>query len=43
VLQVLGEGIDSLDAYSTRITGWTASRVGQPLSDFGFENFAFTG
>ena len=35
--------IDSLDAYSTKITGWTASRVGQPLSNFGFENFAFTG
>jgi peptide/nickel transport system substrate-binding protein len=35
--------IDSLDAYSTKITGWTTSRVGQPLSNFGFENFAFTG
>lgn len=35
--------IDTLDAYSTKITGWTASRVGQPLSNFGFEDFAFTG
>jgi hypothetical protein len=35
--------IDTLDAYSTKITGWTTSRVGQPLSSFGFENFAFTG
>jgi len=33
----------ALDAYSTKITGWTTSRVGQPLSNFGFENFAFTG
>jgi len=32
----------ALDAYSTKITGWTTSRVGQPLSNFGFENFAFT-
>ena len=33
--------IDSLDAYSTRITGYSAARVGQPLSDFNFERFAF--
>jgi peptide/nickel transport system substrate-binding protein len=34
--------IDFLDAYSTRITGYTAAKVGQPLSNFGYENFAFT-
>jgi peptide/nickel transport system substrate-binding protein len=33
--------IDFLDAYSTRITGYTAAKVGQPLSNFGYENFAF--
>jgi peptide/nickel transport system substrate-binding protein len=35
--------IDTLDAYSTKITGYAPARVGQPLSDFGFERFAFTG
>jgi peptide/nickel transport system substrate-binding protein len=35
--------IDSLDAYSTKITGYTAARVGQPLSNFDFEHFAFAG
>jgi peptide/nickel transport system substrate-binding protein len=35
--------IDSLDAYSTKITGYTAARVGQPLSNFDFESFAFAG
>jgi peptide/nickel transport system substrate-binding protein len=34
--------IDALDAYSTKITGYSAARVGQPLSDFNFEHFAFT-
>jgi peptide/nickel transport system substrate-binding protein len=33
--------IDSLDAYSTKITGYSAARVGQPLSDFDFEHFSF--
>ncbi len=33
--------IDALDAYSTRITGYSAARVGQPLSDFSFEQFSF--
>jgi peptide/nickel transport system substrate-binding protein len=33
---------DGLDAYSTRITGYRPARVGQPLSDFGFAQFAFT-
>ncbi len=33
--------IDALDAYSTKITGYAAARVGQPLSDFNFEQFSF--
>ena len=33
--------IDALDAYSTKITGFAAARVGQPLSDFDFEHFSF--
>jgi peptide/nickel transport system substrate-binding protein len=33
--------IDALDAYSDKITGYTASAVGQPLADFSFENWAF--
>jgi peptide/nickel transport system substrate-binding protein len=33
--------IDALDAYSTKITGYSAARVGQPLSDFNFEQFSF--
>jgi peptide/nickel transport system substrate-binding protein len=32
--------IDALDAYSTKITGYSAARVGQPLSDFNFEQFS---
>jgi peptide/nickel transport system substrate-binding protein len=35
--------IDGLDAYSTKITGYTAGKVGQPLSNFDFEHFAFVG
>jgi peptide/nickel transport system substrate-binding protein len=35
--------VDSLDAYSTKITGYTPAKVGQPLSNFGFEQFSFTG
>ncbi len=34
--------IDALDAYSTKVTGYSAARVGQPLSDFDFEHFSFT-
>jgi peptide/nickel transport system substrate-binding protein len=34
--------IDALDAYSTKITGYAAARVGQPLSDFNFEQFSFS-
>jgi hypothetical protein len=33
--------IDSLDAYSDKISGYTAAKVGQPLSDFDFKNFWF--
>jgi peptide/nickel transport system substrate-binding protein len=33
---------DGLDAYSDRITGYGRARVGQPLSDFNFEEFALT-
>jgi peptide/nickel transport system substrate-binding protein len=33
--------IDALDAYSTKITGYAAARVGQPLSDFDFEHYSF--
>lgn len=32
---------DVLDAYSDKITGYTAGKVGQPLSNFDFEHFAF--
>ena len=34
--------IDVLDAYSEKITGYTAGKVGQPLSNFDFEHFAYT-
>ena len=34
--------IDALDAYSTKIAGYSAARVGQPLSDFDFEHYWFT-
>ncbi len=33
--------IDSLDAYSDRISGYTAAKVGQPLPNFDFEHFWF--
>jgi peptide/nickel transport system substrate-binding protein len=33
--------IDALDAYSTKITGYTPSAVGQPLSQFDFEKWSF--
>jgi peptide/nickel transport system substrate-binding protein len=32
---------DTLDAYSTRLTGYAASQLGAPLTDFGFPRFAF--
>jgi peptide/nickel transport system substrate-binding protein len=33
--------IDALDAYSTKITGYSASAVGQPLSAFDFQKWSF--
>ena len=33
--------IDALDAYSTKITGYSASAVGLPLSSFDFQNWSF--
>jgi peptide/nickel transport system substrate-binding protein len=33
--------VDSLDAYSDKIKGYTAARIGQPLSNFGMENWYF--
>jgi peptide/nickel transport system substrate-binding protein len=32
---------DTLDAYSTQITGYAPSQLGQPLTDFGFARFSF--
>jgi peptide/nickel transport system substrate-binding protein len=37
---ILPAYIDALDAYSTKITGYSAAKVGQPLSDFDFEHFS---
>jgi peptide/nickel transport system substrate-binding protein len=34
--------IDALDAYSTKLTGYSAAKVGQPLADFSFEQWSFT-
>lgn len=34
--------LDALDAYSDKLTGYQAAKVGQPLSLFDFEHFAFT-
>jgi peptide/nickel transport system substrate-binding protein len=33
--------IDALDAYSTKLAGYTPARVGQPLSDLNFQEFSF--
>jgi len=33
--------VDSLDAYSTDITGYTKAKLGQPLGNFTFENLSF--
>jgi peptide/nickel transport system substrate-binding protein len=33
--------IDGLDGYSDKLTGYSAGKVGQPLSNFDFEHFAF--
>jgi len=34
--------IGPLDAYSSKITGYAPSRLGQPLDDYSFARFAFT-
>ena len=34
--------VDSLDAYSDTIGGYTAARVDEPLSNFDYEHFYFT-
>jgi peptide/nickel transport system substrate-binding protein len=34
---------DTLDAYSSKITGYAPSRLGQPLMNYGFMHFAFVG
>jgi peptide/nickel transport system substrate-binding protein len=34
--------VDTLDAYSSTITGYAPSRLGQPLDDYSFARFAFT-
>jgi peptide/nickel transport system substrate-binding protein len=33
---------DTLDAYSSKITGYAPSRLGQPLMNYGFAHFGFT-
>jgi peptide/nickel transport system substrate-binding protein len=33
--------IDALDAYSTKITGYSSAVTGLPLSNFDFENWSF--
>ena len=38
---ILPAYIDALDAYSTKITGYSASAVGQPLSLFDFQKWSF--
>jgi peptide/nickel transport system substrate-binding protein len=32
---------DLLDAYSTKITGYSTATMGEPLTNFGYENFGF--
>ena len=33
--------MDTLDAYSDKITGYTTSKVGESLSNWDFEHFSF--
>jgi len=33
--------VDALDAYSTKIAGFQAARIGQPLSNFDMEHWFF--
>ncbi|HEY7146266.1 MAG TPA: hypothetical protein VH637_18650 [Streptosporangiaceae bacterium] len=34
--------VDTLDAYSSRVTGYRESRVGQPVNDLNFAALALT-
>ena len=33
--------VDSLDAYSTKVTGYQTGEVGEPLGNFNFEDYSF--
>ena len=33
--------VDSLDAYTSNLTGYEKGKVGEPLGNFPFENFSF--
>jgi peptide/nickel transport system substrate-binding protein len=33
--------VDSLDAYSSKVTGYEKGKVGEPLGNFNFENYSF--
>lgn len=35
--------VDSLDAYSNKLTGYQKGKVGEPMGNFNFEDYAFTG
>lgn len=34
--------VDSLDAYSTKLTGYQSGKVGEPMGNFNFEDYGFT-
>lgn len=34
--------VDSLDAYSTKLSGYQTGKVGEPMGNFNFEDYAFT-
>jgi peptide/nickel transport system substrate-binding protein len=33
--------VDSLDAYSSNVTGYQTGKVGEPLGNFNFEDYSF--
>ena len=33
--------VDSLDAYSSKLTGFQKGKVGEPLGNFNFEDYSF--
>ena len=33
--------VDSLDAYSSNLTGYVRGKVGEPLGNFNFEDYSF--